>query len=122
MSGKDKIIAKGLTFKGCHGVLGQEKDTAQIFKVDAVIYADLKAAAASDDIEQTIDYAMIYGDIKAVIENNSYNLIETLADKIANLLLNKYPAEAVEVCVYKPNPPLIQDIDYFAVSLTRKRD
>jgi dihydroneopterin aldolase len=119
---KDKIIAKGLTFRGCHGVLEQEKKTAQIFKVDVVIHMDLEAAAASDDIGQTIDYTMVYEDVKMMVEDNSYNLIETLADKIAALLLKKYPVEMVEVCVYKPSPPLIQDIDYFAVSLTRKKD
>ncbi|WP_054695069.1 dihydroneopterin aldolase [Syntrophomonas palmitatica] len=117
----DKIIARGLQFKGCHGVLPQEKLQAQPFKVDLELFMDLEKASREDDIGYTVDYARIYELVRDIVENKSFNLIEALAGDIAANILDKFPVQTVEITVYKPEAPLEGEFEYFAVRLRRER-
>lgn len=118
----DNIILKGLEFTGCHGVLPEEKTTPQIFRIDINLYKELILAGQTDDLADTINYAEIYDEVKNIIENNSYNLIEKLAETIAQNILDKYPIAAIKVIVYKPNAPVKGKFDYFAVEIFRSND
>lgn len=117
----DKITAKGLTFKGCHGVLPKEKTTPQEFIVDLEMFLDLRAAGLKDDLNLTVNYDEVFHQIQDIVENESYNLIEALAEKIAGELLVRFPLQAVEVTVYKPEAPVEGNFDYFAVTIKRTR-
>lgn len=117
----DKIIAKGLAYKGCHGILPQEKTSPQSFIVDLELWVDLRNAALHDDIGMTIDYADVYKEVGRIIADNSFNLIETLAENIARQILAAYPVEAVDITVYKPEAPVVGDFEYFAVKMIRFR-
>ncbi|HEX3011424.1 MAG TPA: dihydroneopterin aldolase, partial [Syntrophomonadaceae bacterium] len=75
----DKILAKGLTFKGCHGVLPQEKKLPQKFIVDLELFLDLSSAGIEDNLQKTVNYDEVYKQVKRIVENESYNLIEALA-------------------------------------------
>ena len=118
----DKIIAKGLTFNGRHGVTEEEKKTPQVIKVDVIIYLDLKKAGHSDNLCDTVNYASVYEDIRDIVEKKSFNLLEALCANIAEKILNTYNINKIEVAVYKPNPPMLEPIDYFAVAITRNLD
>lgn len=115
----DQIIAKGLTFYGCHGVLEAEKQNPQKFVVDLILYQDLHRAANEDDLKFTINYDKIFHDVRKIVEKESYNLIETLAEKIAGFILSHYTANRVEVTVYKPQAPVEGQFQYFAVKIER---
>jgi len=117
----DRIIAKGLLFYGKHGVLASEKETVQRFIIDLVLYKDLQEAGQKDDLIYTVNYAMIFNDIREIVENKTFNLIEALADNICEMILSKYAVESVEVTVYKPDAPVNGDFDYFAVEIKRNR-
>ena len=117
----DKIIAKGLTYKSCHGLLSQEKNDPQPFIVDLELWLDLRDAALHDDIGMTVDYGEIYELVGSIIEGNSFNLIETLAETIAGQILAAYQVEAVDITVYKPEAPVAGDFEYFAVKMIRFR-
>ncbi|MDD2585698.1 MAG: dihydroneopterin aldolase [Syntrophomonadaceae bacterium] len=117
----DKITAKGLKFKGCHGVLTQEKTTPQEFIVDLGMFLDLRAAGLKDDLKLTVNYDEVFHQVENIVEKETYNLIEALAEKIAAELLARFPLQAVEVTVYKPDAPVEGDFDYFAVTIKRTR-
>jgi FolB domain-containing protein len=60
----DKIMARGMTFKGCHGVLDFEKTQPQTFKVDADLFLDTRLAGHRDDISHTVSYADVFALVK----------------------------------------------------------
>jgi len=118
----DKIMARGLTFMACHGVLAEEKVQPQTFRIDLDLYLDLEPAGRSDDLQDTVSYAEVFDEVRQIVENESYNLLETLAEKIAAALLSGYPLlTGVEITVYKPHAPVAGEFDYFAVNIKRFR-
>lgn len=102
----DKIVVERMLFVGKHGVSLGEKALAQPFEVDVELEADLTVPRATDNLAQTIDYREIHAVAKAVIEGDSRNLLERLADDIAVELLAKLPTQSVRVKVRKPHYPL----------------
>lgn len=113
---------KGLAFTACHGVLPEEKTTPQRFIVDLELHKDLRPAGLSDDLLQTVNYDEVYRDVKNIVESNCFNLIEKLAETIADRVLKKYPVEAVKVTVYKPNAPVNGEFEYFSVDIYRQKN
>ena len=89
--------------------------------VDLTCQLDLSAAAADDDLGQTIDYGGLAQAVVADVERDPLNLIEALADRIARTCL-QYPAvQRVEVTVHKPQAPMPVHVADVAVTLTRSR-
>lgn len=117
----DKIMARGLTFTACHGVLPAEKIVPQTFQVDLDLYLDLQVAGMSDDLKDTVSYAEVYEQVSKIMEKESYNLLEALAENIAASLLFCFPLQGVEVTVYKPQAPINGKFDHFAVKIKRFR-
>lgn len=115
----DKIILKGMSFFAHHGVTEAEREAGQPFEVDAEIFADIRAAAADDDLSKTVDYAGIYPQIKAVVIDNRFSLIETLAEEIAARILRNQVVEKVIIRVKKLKPPIAGKLDSVAVEITR---
>lgn len=117
----DNIIARGMTFQACHGLLSQEKTQPQTFKVDLVLGIDLHRAGISDELAETVDYDRVYHLVEAVVTGECYNLIEALAERIAGDLLAAFPLlQEVEVTVYKPQAPVMGEFEYFAVKIQRR--
>ena len=117
----DSIIARGLSFKACHGVLADEAICPQPFTVDVELFLDLQAAGEQDDLSLSVDYDKVYHLVQEIVEGPSCKLLEALAEKIAQTLLTKFPIAAVEVTVYKPQAPVVGEFDYFAVKIKRRK-
>jgi len=117
----DSIICKGMNFKACHGVLPEEKECPQLFTVDVEMFLHLNKAGMTDNIEDTVDYAQVYQQIKDIVENEQFQLLEALAENIAASLLMHFPLAGVKVTVYKPQAPVMGDFSYFAVKIERFR-
>ncbi len=116
----DSIIAKGLTFMACHGLNEQERKQAQPFKIDLEMFVNLELAGNTDRIENTIDYAQVFDLVSRVVTTTNFDLIEALAEKIADTLLASFPLmSGVEVTVYKPEAPVPGEFDHFAVKIFR---
>jgi len=116
----DSIIARGLTFRGCHGVEEREKHNPQTFKVDLEMFLDLQTAGATDDLKNTINYDQVFHLVEKIVTEESYDLIEALADHIARTLLLQFPQmNSLEVTVYKPEAPVQGEFKYFAVKIKR---
>ncbi len=103
---EDKIFLHGLSFYAYHGVRPEERTLGQRFQVDVEVTADLRPAAAADDLAATVNYARVFRLVRSVMEGEPRNLMETLAETIAERILAEEPAQAVRVRVSKPGPPL----------------
>ncbi len=118
----DKIIMKNMAFYGYHGVMEEEQSLGQHFFVDAVLFADLKKAGQSDEVNHTLHYGIIYEKIKAIVEKERYNLIEALGHNIGIRLLEEYPElEEIRITIRKPSAPVNGIFDYMGVEITRTR-
>src|SRR4051795_10108889 len=107
----DRIELRGLRFTGHHGVLPAEREQGQPFVVDVALEVDTRAAAAADDLRRTVDYADVAARIAAVVTGEPVDLIETLAQRVADVCLTQVEVTAVEVTVHKPEAPVGQPFD-----------
>jgi dihydroneopterin aldolase len=117
----DRIGLHGLRATGHHGVYAEERASGQPFVVDVLLDVDTQAAAASDDVVDTVHYGELAQDVVAVIEGEPVNLIETLASRIADLCLKRPLVASVEVTVHKPEAPVGVSFSDVTVSIVRSR-
>ena len=117
----DRITLTGVTAVGHHGVFDFERREGQPFVVDAVLHLDFSAAAASDDVRDTAHYGEVAQRIAAWISGEPLNLIEALAVRIAESLLDEFPLQAVDITVHKPQAPIEVPFGDVAVTVHRTR-
>lgn len=113
----DAIVVTGIRADGRHGLPG-ERDVPQPFVVDVELRYGLRAAAAADRLDETIDYGSITCEVRDVIESTSFELIETLAESIAERLKSFGP-DSVRVRVSKPHAASSLGVDEVAVVIER---
>ncbi|HEY4556851.1 MAG TPA: dihydroneopterin aldolase [Enteractinococcus sp.] len=117
------ISLTGLRARGHHGVLDHERATGQTFLVDLHLELDIDQAAATDDVEHTVNYADVAAAVERIITGEPVNLLETLAVTIADTILADFErVTSVEVTVNKPQAPIPADFANVAVTVTRKRN
>lgn len=114
------IEVLGIRAVGRHGVLPEEQVRAQPFEVDLRLEADLTAAAASDRLEDTVDYGLLTEAVARTVELESYRLLERLADRIAGVCMSLTGVTFVEVSVRKLRPPIPVHVASVGVTLQRR--
>jgi dihydroneopterin aldolase len=119
--GADRIELRGLRVRGRHGVFEHERRDGQDFVVDITVWLDLAAAAASDDLADTLDYGALAQRAADIVAGPPRNLIETVAAEIADAVMTGERVEAVEVTVHKPSAPIPLDFADVAVVVRRSR-
>lgn len=117
----DRIALRGLRVRGHHGVLAEERRDGQLFGVDVVLETDVSAAAAADDLAQTVDYATVARQVAAIVGGEPVDLIETVAVRVADACLAHPGVQAVEVTVHKPQAPIGMPFDDVTVTVRRSR-
>lgn len=117
----DRIELRGLTIRGNHGVYDQERRDGQDFVVDITVWMDLAAAAASDDLADTLDYGGLAQRAADIVAGPPRNLIETVAAEIADDAMADERIHAVEVVVHKPSAPIPLTFGDVAVVARRSR-
>ncbi len=117
----DKIILKGIRFHGYHGVAESERQIGQKYEIDAELRCALSAAGQTDDLVHTIDYAQVVNLIIGIGTQQSFQLIEALAERIATEILERFPVHEVRIIVKKLSPPIEQILTYAGVEIHRKR-
>ena len=121
MNEPDLVVIKGIRGHGRHGWFAFETENGQEFAVDLELSLDTSAAAASDDLADTVDYGAIADAVFALIEGVPVKLIETLAQRIAERCLFDPGVRKVKVTVHKPQAPVTVPFDDIAVTITRGR-
>jgi len=117
----DSITLTGLRAAGHHGVFEHERTEGQEFIIDVTVWLDCAAAAASDALERTIHYGVLAEEVVAAVERNPVDLIETVAERIAAVVLEHRPARRVRVTLHKPSAPITVPFADVAVTITRAR-
>lgn len=119
--GLDRVAVHGITAQGFHGVFDHEKRDGQTFSVDVVLGVDTRPAAASDDLADTVDYGAVAAAVVAEIEGPSLDLVETLAQRVADACLAFDGVHAVQVSVHKPEAPVGVPFSDVIVTIVRPR-
>jgi len=117
----DRIAIKGLTVTGHHGVLESERVDGQPFVVDLQLWTDTSRAAQTDDLVDTVDYGAVAQRVADVVAGDPVDLIETLAQRIADVVLLQPLVERVEVTIRKPQAPIPLTFEHVGVTILRGR-
>jgi 7,8-dihydroneopterin aldolase/epimerase/oxygenase len=121
MAVSDQITLTGIRAHGHHGVFEHERRDGQEFIVDLVLDLDTRAAAASDDVSDTVHYGELAEQVAAIVAGEPVNLLERLAGRIADHVLGFSLVQAVRVTVHKPSAPIPVPFGDVAVIVTRER-
>jgi len=117
----DRITLRGVRATGNHGVYEQERRDGQEFAADLVLELSLADAAASDDVADTVHYGELAEQVAAILGGEPVDLLETLAQRIADAVLARDRVSAVEVTIHKPQAPIPVPFDDVSVTLRRER-
>jgi dihydroneopterin aldolase len=98
----DVIFLRELTVEVVIGIQEWERRVRQVVKIDLEMAADAKRAALTDRIEDTLNYKLVAKRITAFASESRFQLVETLAERIAGLVLEEFAVAWVKVTVNKP--------------------
>ena len=117
----DRISIRGIEVLAKHGVLEEEQEKAQMFRVDLDIYADLSKAGETDNLADTVDYSSIALEVREVVGSESHKLIERVAKRVADAILDRQDVSRAIVTIHKPNAPIDLVFDDVSVTVDRTR-
>lgn len=117
----DRIALSGIKAVGYHGVFDHERRNGQPFLADVVLYTDIRAAAETDDLTNTINYGELAEQVESIITGEPCNLVETLCERIAAHVLTVFDIAAVDVTVHKPKAPIQVPFDDVSIGIYRRR-
>ena len=117
----DRLRVCGIEAFGHHGVLDFERRDGQFFRVDLELGLDTRAAAESDELSDTVDYGMLTRQVRRAVETEPVNLIERLAQRIAEVCLADERVQWTQVTVHKPEAPIEATFSDVALTITRSR-
>lgn len=119
----DRVVLANMAFQARHGVNDWEKVEAQRFEVDVELVVDVRPAGIDDDLSKTVDYRAVYATTRRIVESTTFNLIEALAEAIAQALLAEQAlVQEVVIRVRKPEVRLDGPLAYSGVEISRVRD
>ena len=117
----DELSVTGIECFAHHGVFDFERREGQVFVVDLVLGIDTRPAADSDDLVDTVNYGTLVADVKAAVERDPVDLIETVAQRITDVCLLDTRVEWARVTLHKPDAPIDATYSDVALTITRTR-
>ena len=117
----DELSITGLECFAHHGVFDFERREGQVFVVYLVLGIDTRTAAATDDLAETVNYGTLALDVKAAVERDPVDLIETVVQRIADVCLSDRRVEWARVTLHKPDAPIDATYSDVALTITRTR-
>lgn len=117
----DALVLTGLRVRAHHGVYDFERENGQDFVVDVTAWLDLGRPAASGDLAETVHYGELATEIADAVKRDPVDLIETVAERVAGVVLAHRPVHSVEVTVHKPDAPIPVPFGDVAVRILRGR-
>ncbi|MCG3155144.1 MAG: Dihydroneopterin aldolase [bacterium] len=115
----DIIRLNRMIFHAYHGYWDEERQVGQRFEVDVELQVNVQQAASSDNIRDTVDLYKVYQTVEHVVTKNTFKLVETLTQVIADTLLREFNLAQVRVRVRKPNSPVPGISDGIEVEIQR---
>ena len=117
----DLITLTGLQVQANHGVFDFERANGQLFVIDVTAWLDLSPAALSDNLSNTVHYGELAEEVVGAVAKDPVDLIETVAERVAQVVLAHSSVERVEVTVHKPQAPISVEFADVAVTIERTR-
>jgi len=102
----DTIFIESIEFYGYHGASNEEQSVGHRYAVDVELRVDTRPAGRSDDLRDTVNYSSVAKRIVTIGTQEQYQLVEALAERIADVLLAEFPVESVKLRVRKILPPM----------------
>jgi 7,8-dihydroneopterin aldolase/epimerase/oxygenase len=121
MAAMDEIRIRGIEVWARHGATPDEKVRGQPFIVHVTLHLDLTAASETDDLAQTVDYGPLSGRIAEVAVAGPHDLLESVAGRVLDVVLDDERVVAAEVTIEKPHAPLPVPSDGVSVTMRRER-
>ncbi len=115
----DRISINGLVVEGRVGVTEEERSTPQLLVIDLELAVDLSTASRSDDLNDTIDYAIVTGTVATLVARTERKLLERLAAEIGDELSAFTGVLGVTVRVMKQHVPVDERVSEVAVAISR---
>ncbi|GEN85094.1 dihydroneopterin aldolase [Sporosarcina luteola] len=117
----DYIHLNEMAFYGYHGALKEETVLGQRFRASVSLAVDLAEAGLTDDLKKTVNYAEVFDVCRSVVEGQPRKLIESVAEEIARLVMEKFSTQVkgVRVVLIKPDPPIAGHYASVSVDITR---
>lgn len=119
---QDMLSVTGIECHAHHGVFDHERRDGQRFVVDLTLGVDTRAAAASDDLRDTIDYGSLVAAVKAAVERDPVDLIERVAERVSRECLRDPRVEWARITLHKPDAPVGTAFTDVALTITRHAD
>ena len=98
----DKIFIHALKAEAIIGIYDWERQVRQTVLIDIELAADVRKAALTDSIEDTLNYKRVAKRILAFVEGSQFHLVETLAEHVAMLVLDEFGISWVRITLSKP--------------------
>lgn len=117
----DRITLTGLRIQAHHGVFDFERKNGQEFIVDVVAWLDLSAASSADDLARTVNYGELAEEVADAVATSPVDLIETVAERVANVVLTHEAVTKTEVTIHKPQAPISVPFADVSVTIVRSR-
>ncbi len=117
----DRIEIRGFEIVLLCGVLPEEKVRRQPFRFDLNLEVDLGPSSQTDDLTDTVNYGTVIDDLASHLSSERFNLLERLAGRAAEIILENKLVNAVEVTVHKLRPPVPQQVSSTGVRIRRER-
>ena len=117
----DSLTLTGLEVFAHHGVFDFERDNGQRFVIDVTAWLDTTAAAAGDELAETVHYGELAVEIVDAVAADPVDLIETLAERVAGVVLAHEPVQRARVVVHKPDAPITVPFPDVTITITRTR-
>jgi len=116
------IRLHNMMFYSYHGASRAEQETGRRYEVDVELHTDLTGAANTDCLNDTINYTRVYDTVAEIVLGNKFNLLETIAARITNVIKNNYQVDRVIVRVRKKIPPIPGNLDHIEVEFDSRTD
>lgn len=117
----DQIAITGIRAFGHHGVYPDERRDGQEFVVDVELHLSTRRAAETDDVADTVHYGELAEEVVGIVAGEPVDLIETLATRIAEAVLERDLVQLAKVTVHKPQAPIAVPFGDVAVTVWRGR-
>lgn len=119
---EEKIVLKGITVFGYYGVSPIERKVGQKLEIDVEYFHDFSKASMTDALEDTVNYERVYSKIMETVENNRFNLLETLADAICREIMEDFPILKIRTEIKKLTLPFPNNLSHVAVVVEREAE
>lgn len=117
---QDQLFVRDFRFYTTIGVYAHEKESPQLLSIDIELTTDFSQAIKSDDVKDTIDYDQIIRAIQQVAQQRHHDLLEVLAENIAQHFFETFAVKKIIISLHKPN--IIKEVAAIGIRIIRERN